>query len=63
LNRIDLLTGISGVSDREEAWEDRIEREVFGAIIPFLGRATLLENKRAAGRLKAEGSGRHRGTW
>ena len=51
-NRIDVLTEITGVSDFAAAWEDRVEREANGTMIPFLGRETLLRNKRAAGRLK-----------
>lgn len=51
-SRIDLLTDISGVDDFAAAWSDRTEQMVAGRAIPFLGRATLIENKRAAGRLK-----------
>lgn len=51
-NRIDLLTGITGVSDFEIAWDARTESEVAGHTIPFLGRETLIANKRATGRLK-----------
>lgn len=51
-HRIDVLTGISGVSDFEEAWGDRVERTVRGREIPFIGRATLVRNKRATGRTK-----------
>lgn len=51
-SRIDVMTGVSGVSDFGAAWEDRVVREVSGSPIPFLGRATLLVNKRASGRLK-----------
>jgi hypothetical protein len=50
-NRLDVLTEVSG-ADFEAAWEDRVEHEVAGRTIPFLGRATLIANKRAAGRLK-----------
>ena len=50
-NRIDLLTGITGVDDFEEAWNARAESEVTGHTIPFLGRETLIANKRATGRL------------
>ncbi len=49
--RIDVLTGISGVTF-DLAWE---RREVFpfsGLSVPVLGRADLLVNKRAAGRPK-----------
>lgn len=51
-NRIDLLTGITGIEDFETAWRDRVEREVEGMSVPFLGRATLAANKRATGRLQ-----------
>ena len=51
-NRIDLLTGISGVPDFAAAWHDRLVQEVRGRSIPFIGRAALLENKLAAGRTK-----------
>jgi hypothetical protein len=51
-NRIDILTGISGVGDFAAAWKGRVERAVRGAPIAFLGREALLANKRAAGRLK-----------
>ena len=49
--RIDLLTSISGVSF-EEAWPGRATHQVEGLAIPFLGRASLVQNKRAAGRAK-----------
>lgn len=51
-NRIDLLTGITGIVDFEAAWEARTESEVAGHTIPFLGRENLIANKRATGRLK-----------
>ena len=51
-NRIDLLTEISGVPDFEAAWQDRVEQEIDGRSIPFLGREALITNKRATGRLK-----------
>lgn len=49
--RIDVLTSISGVSF-DEAYPDRVAREVGGLSIPFLGRAALVRNKRASGRTK-----------
>lgn len=49
--RIDLLTAITGVGF-PEAWEGRIEHVVAGLTIPFIGRAELVRNKRAAGRAK-----------
>ncbi|MDX2194326.1 MAG: hypothetical protein NW201_13305 [Gemmatimonadales bacterium] len=48
--RIDVLTAISGVPTFAEAWPDRLERDVRGVRVPFLGRNALLRNKRAAGR-------------
>jgi hypothetical protein len=51
-NRIDILTGITGITDFEEAWVARTEREIGNHMIPFIGCETLIANKRAAGRLK-----------
>ena len=51
-NRIDLLTGISGVPDFDAAWTGRVERAFGGRQVPFIGRAALIENKRASGRRK-----------
>jgi hypothetical protein len=51
-NRIDFLTSISGIRDFDTAWSGRVVRDVRGRSIPFLGRAELLANKRAAGRRK-----------
>lgn len=48
-SRIDILTGISGVSF-SEAWPERVTVTVEGSAVPVLGRAALLRNKRAAGR-------------
>lgn len=47
--RIDLLTRITGV-EFEAAWRGRVEQGVEGRSIPYLGRADLVANKRAAGR-------------
>lgn len=49
--RIDLLTGVSGVTF-EEAWSDRLEAPFGLLTVPFLGRASFLRNKRATGRLR-----------
>lgn len=49
--RIDLMTAISAVPFRE-AWESRVEVEVEGRRIPFLGRQSLIANKRASGRTR-----------
>jgi hypothetical protein len=51
-NRIDILTQISGVPDFDAAWNDRVEHEIDGRSIPFLGFDALITNKRAAGRLR-----------
>jgi hypothetical protein len=48
-NRIDLITGITGV-DFDEAWSGRVQTTLDGLPVPFLGRDALLKNKRAAGR-------------
>ena len=50
--RIDFLTDISGVPDFEVAYAHRVIQAVVQCEVPFLGRAELIENKRAAGRLK-----------
>jgi hypothetical protein len=50
-NRIDILTEISGVPF-EDAWTRREWFVVEGQRLPFLGRADLAANKRAAGRPK-----------
>lgn len=49
--RIDLLTGLSGVSF-EEAWPDRLIAPFGSLQVPFVGRTTFLRNKRATGRLR-----------
>lgn len=48
-HRIDILTDIDGVSF-ESAWEQRIEVEIGGRSVPFIGRDDLIANKRASGR-------------
>jgi hypothetical protein len=48
-HRIDLLTGISGVS-WEVAWESRIEADLDGLTVPVIGKAALEANKAATGR-------------
>lgn len=49
--RIDVLTEISGVAF-EVAWPERVIHLIGALDVPFLGRAALIANKRAAGRLK-----------
>ncbi|HEX5385327.1 MAG TPA: hypothetical protein VFW66_01355 [Gemmatimonadales bacterium] len=51
-NRIDLLTGLSGLPEFEAAWAARVEHAFAGCVVPFLGRAALIANKRASGRRK-----------
>ena len=52
--RIDLLTGIDGVSF-DEAWENRVKIVVAEVEINVLSREHLLKNKLAAGRDKDQG--------
>jgi hypothetical protein len=49
--RIDILTEISGVGF-DEAWNDRSMHPFGPFIIPFLGKQTLIQNKRATARPK-----------
>jgi hypothetical protein len=49
--RIDILTGIDGVSFAE-AWASRVEADFVAKPLFVIGRAALLKNKRAAGRTK-----------
>jgi hypothetical protein len=49
--RIDIMTQISGVSF-DEAWRSRVQAEVEGRPVAFIGRAALLQNKAATGRPK-----------
>lgn len=48
-NRIDVLTGISGVRF-EAAWKRRVKTSFGGVPIHILGRSDLIRNKRASGR-------------
>lgn len=50
-NRIDLLTGISGVSFKE-AWDNRENGNIAELEVPFINRELLIKNKRAASRDK-----------
>lgn len=50
-NRIDLLTSVTGV-EFDAAWDLRVESQLDGLPVRFIGRASLLQNKRAAGRAK-----------
>ena len=49
--RIDIMTSVTGLAF-EDAWTSRVVHRVDGLEVPFIGRAALLENKRAAGRPK-----------
>lgn len=49
--RIDILTGISGVTF-DEAWPERLVATVADQSVAFIGRAALIRNKRAAARPK-----------
>lgn len=49
--RIDVLTGVSGL-DFDEAWPDRLDSNFMDVRVPFLGRSSLIRNKRASGRTK-----------
>lgn len=49
--RIDVLTGVSGVTF-DDAWVERVEADFAGVIVPFIGRAAFIRNKRASGRRK-----------
>ena len=51
-NRIDVLTSITGVPSFDDAWNERVERLIRELPVPFLGRSTLLRNKRATARSK-----------
>jgi predicted nucleotidyltransferase len=53
-NRIDILTGISGVTF-DEAWDSREKGSVSGVELFFISRELLIKNKRAANRDKDQG--------
>jgi len=50
-NRIDLLTSITGV-EFDEAWAGRVGASLHGIPVHFLGRESLIRNKRATGRTR-----------
>ncbi len=50
-NRVDLVTAIDGVSF-VEAWEGRASGHYGSTPVSYLGRAELIRNKRASGRLQ-----------
>lgn len=49
--RIDVMTSISGVAF-DDAWADKLDGQLFGAPVSFLGRTTFIRNKRASSRPK-----------
>lgn len=49
--RIDIMTSVSGV-DFDSAWEERVEGEIEGVLVPIIGRESFIKNKRASGRKK-----------
>ena len=53
-NRIDILTGISGVSFNE-AWDDRETGKIADIAVSIISRDLLIKNKRAANRDKDQG--------
>ena len=50
-NRIDVITGISGV-DFDEAWASRVSGHLESVPVEIIGKESLLKNKRASGRPK-----------
>ena len=49
--RIDILTDLTGL-DFARAWAEQFAQEVSDLEVPFIGRASLIQSKRATGRLK-----------
>ncbi len=49
--RIDILTDVSGLRF-QDAWPLRLVQRIDSLEVPFLGRESLVANKRASGRLK-----------
>ena len=47
-----MMTSIDGV-DLDEVWSGRVEGSYGEQIVPFIGRAALIKNKRASGRPQA----------
>ena len=48
-NRIDLLTGLSGI-DWEEAWSDRVHGALDGLPVGFISKECYIKNKLASAR-------------
>jgi hypothetical protein len=49
--RIDLLTQVTAL-EFSEAWQDRVEHQMGPYVVGFLGKKSLIKNKRAIGRHK-----------
>lgn len=49
--RIDILTALTGLNF-QEAWEDRVAHKIGPCEVAFLGRRSLIQNKKALGRAK-----------
>jgi hypothetical protein len=50
-NRVDLLTGIEGVSF-DDVWEGRVPGPFGPLSVSYIGRSEFIRNKRAVGRLQ-----------
>jgi len=50
-NRVDIMTAIDGVKF-EDAWPNHVMMKIGRTVVPFIGRADLIQNKRAAGRAR-----------
>ena len=49
--RVDIMTSVSGITF-DEAWPDRLEGAFDDLVVPYLGRAAFIRNKKASGRHK-----------
>lgn len=49
--RVDILTDLPGVTF-DEAWPSRVHVTIDGVTVPVIGKAQLIANKRAVGRLQ-----------
>ncbi len=50
-NRIDIVTGITGV-DFREAWASKVDADLDGIPVHFIGKDPLIRNKEAVGRAR-----------
>src|SRR5215831_9143260 len=48
-NRIDILTAVSGLTF-EEAWDSRVQGELSGTPVNYIGKTALIRNKESTGR-------------